>query len=128
MILIKSALSSLLVLLSGCDHREPSSPDAARAMATSATAPTPPSTATPEQDAIATSPAASIEARIPTLQPTKNKPAKPIAQMAYVCPMHPEVVSDAPRLCPKCNMKLEPKPAAEAPRSHAGHDHAEDGQ
>jgi len=28
----------------------------------------------------------------------------------YVCPMHPEVTSTAPgALCPKCNMKLEPK-------------------
>lgn len=25
----------------------------------------------------------------------------------YVCPMHPEVVSDQPGDCPKCNMKLE---------------------
>jgi len=31
------------------------------------------------------------------------------AAAAYVCPMHPEVTSDAPGLCPKCNMKLEPK-------------------
>jgi hypothetical protein len=28
---------------------------------------------------------------------------------AYVCPMHPEVTSSAPALCPKCNMKLVPK-------------------
>ena len=27
----------------------------------------------------------------------------------YVCPMDPEVVSNAPGLCPKCNMKLVPK-------------------
>lgn len=28
----------------------------------------------------------------------------------YVCPMHPEVTSTTPgALCPKCNMKLEPK-------------------
>ena len=30
----------------------------------------------------------------------------------YVCPMHPEVTSDQPGLCPKCNMKLELKPKA----------------
>ncbi len=30
------------------------------------------------------------------------------ASAAYVCPMHPEVTSDAPGLCPKCNMKLVP--------------------
>ena len=27
----------------------------------------------------------------------------------YTCPMHPEVVSDAPGKCPKCGMKLIPK-------------------
>ncbi len=33
----------------------------------------------------------------------KNKPA------TYTCPMHPEVVSDAPGNYPKCGMKLVPK-------------------
>lgn len=27
----------------------------------------------------------------------------------YTCPMHPEISSSAPGLCPKCNMKLVPK-------------------
>lgn len=27
----------------------------------------------------------------------------------YVCPMDPEVTSNAPGICPKCNMKLVPK-------------------
>lgn len=31
------------------------------------------------------------------------------AKTVYVCPMHPEVVSDTPGICPKCNMKLDPK-------------------
>ena len=40
--------------------------------------------------------------------------AKPeVAQVAagvkYVCPMHPEVVSDRPGACPKCGMALEPE-------------------
>lgn len=31
------------------------------------------------------------------------------ASVTYVCPMHPEVTSTAPGVCPKCNMKLVPK-------------------
>jgi hypothetical protein len=30
----------------------------------------------------------------------------------YTCPMHPEVVKDAPGNCPKCGMKLVEKTAA----------------
>lgn len=33
------------------------------------------------------------------------------AAVVYACPMHPEVTSTEPgQLCPKCNMKLVPKP------------------
>ena len=30
--------------------------------------------------------------------------------MQYYCPMHPEVVTDAPGKCPKCGMDLIKKP------------------
>jgi hypothetical protein len=33
----------------------------------------------------------------------------PAAATVYVCPMHPEVTSGEPGICPKCNMKLVPK-------------------
>jgi Cu(I)/Ag(I) efflux system membrane fusion protein len=33
--------------------------------------------------------------------------ARPAASDSYVCPMHPEVVSDVPGTCPKCYMLLE---------------------
>ena len=38
---------------------------------------------------------------------------------AYVCPMHPEVASDQPGRCPKCNMKL----VARAELEGGEHDH-----
>jgi hypothetical protein len=34
------------------------------------------------------------------------------AAAIYTCPHHPEVQSDRPGECPKCHMKLRPKPAA----------------
>src|SRR6266508_2097932 len=44
---------------------------------------------------------ASGQSPAPSLQPP--------ASTEYVCPMHPEVVSDRPGSCPKCGMALEPR-------------------
>jgi Cu+-exporting ATPase len=33
-------------------------------------------------------------------------------RLEYICPMHPEVVSDRPGSCPKCGMALEPRTVA----------------
>jgi len=35
-------------------------------------------------------------------------PADPPARARWTCPMHPEIVRDAPGACPKCGMALEP--------------------
>ncbi len=44
------------------------------------------------------------------LAPREAKPAPPSpAGTLYTCPMHPEVVRDAPGTCPLCGMALEPK-------------------
>jgi hypothetical protein len=50
----------------------------------------------------------------------------------YACPMHPEVTSNEPGRCPKCNMPLEPRqqPAPNdaprpAPREPSRHEHAQ---
>jgi P-type Cu2+ transporter len=39
----------------------------------------------------------------------------------YTCPMHPEVIKDAPGKCPKCGMELVPLTKSVDP--HAGHKH-----
>ena len=41
--------------------------------------------------------------------------ASPTARTEWVCPMHPEIVRDAPGSCPRCGMALEPRSAAGAP-------------
>ena len=55
------------------------------------------------------------------------------AEGPYVCPMHPEVLSDEPGHCPKCQMKLLPAAlAGDGPghdhHEHDGHDDHGDGQ
>jgi FtsP/CotA-like multicopper oxidase with cupredoxin domain len=49
---------------------------------------------------------------------------------AYVCPMHPEVVSEAPGRCPKCGMKLvaDSLVAAGHAGHHGEHEHHDHGQ
>ncbi len=42
-------------------------------------------------------------------QPPAPEEGTPAEEATYVCPMHPEVTSDAPGTCPKCGMKLVPK-------------------
>ena len=90
MILMKSALSSILVVLGACDR---ASVDASPAPA--ATAP------------VAAAPVVTAPAPVAKTSAGRVKTAP---KTVYVCPMHPEVVSDVPGLCPKCNMKLDPKP------------------
>jgi Cu+-exporting ATPase len=45
----------------------------------------------------------------------------PEPSTVYTCPMHPEVIRDAPGACPKCGMALEPllPPAPPAPENSA---------
>jgi FtsP/CotA-like multicopper oxidase with cupredoxin domain len=45
------------------------------------------------------------------------------AASSYVCPMHPEVTSIDPGVCPKCGMKLVPSDTTAMPAHDAHHQH-----
>ena len=40
----------------------------------------------------------------------------------YTCPMHPEVIKDAPGKCPKCGMDLIPVKESKTKMTHVGHE------
>src|ERR1035437_4952908 len=43
------------------------------------------------------------------VSPAPHPPAKTDSNITYTCPMHPEIVRDAPGSCPICGMALEPR-------------------
>ncbi|MGE0396508.1 MAG: heavy metal translocating P-type ATPase [Kofleriaceae bacterium] len=57
------------------------------------------------KDKFAADPARYLEPPAP--EPTA--PSEPKAGVEYTCPMHPEIVRDAPGSCPICGMALEPR-------------------
>ncbi|MBV8356926.1 MAG: heavy metal translocating P-type ATPase, partial [Deltaproteobacteria bacterium] len=50
-----------------------------------------------------------VQASTPKATPTEH--ASPLASGEYTCPMHPEIVRDAPGSCPICGMALEARTA-----------------
>ena len=80
--LMKSVLSAVLVVLGACNG-----------------APTGHVVASAEAPSVLPTPAAAV-----------SESGGPVAaKTIYVCPMHQDVVSEKPGVCPKCNMTLEPK-------------------
>ncbi|HVF22732.1 MAG TPA: YHS domain-containing protein, partial [Pyrinomonadaceae bacterium] len=51
-----------------------------------------------------------IAPRMTQIEPRKET-APPGQKIEYTCPMHPEIIRDAPRSCPICGMALEPRTA-----------------
>ncbi len=45
---------------------------------------------------------------MPSPEPATRRPGAGVSATEYTCPMHPEVVRDAPGRCPICGMHLEP--------------------
>jgi hypothetical protein len=61
---------------------------------------------------------AALHVRLADVEPFKSAPrpsADAKARVEYACPMHPEVVRDAPGKCPKCGMDLEKRDVAAGP-------------
>jgi len=115
MILLKNALSSILVVLGACDRAPEGSPSApGQADLTSPSA----VTAGPlvSADSSTMAPASALPPSSTDRKGSPHSAVKPTVgardgvKTVYVCPMNPEVVSDTPGLWPKCNMKLDPKP------------------
>jgi FtsP/CotA-like multicopper oxidase with cupredoxin domain len=52
----------------------------------------------------------------------------PESQGTYMCPMHPDVVSEEPGSCPKCGMKLLPAQVVAAASDRHEHEHHAHGQ
>lgn len=60
---------------------------------------------------------APVNTQLPTLSLVQSAHAAEAAAVKYVCPMHPQIISDTPGTCPICGMTLVPMPS--------GHDHSE---
>jgi len=50
-----------------------------------------------------------VQSSVVNNQQKKEVPVKKTTKVIYTCTMHPEVVSDKPGKCPKCNMDLVKK-------------------
>ena len=62
---------------------------------------------------------ARYSASIAVIEPRTPEPRTSEPGAKWTCPMHPEIVRDAPGSCPICGMALEPMTiTAEAPESH----------
>lgn len=106
-----------VVLFAACAHsgervppRAPASSDAeeapARAIATSLAS-----------DPLSEQPAAALDHE-------HGHPHQHGAASTYICPMHPEVQQAGPGECPKCGMRLVPKPSSSSSEAKPAHEHA----
>ena len=124
--LVSASLAFALVLLGACSPSaapvsqsatDPSNPSAPEGPAAAVAAPAPPSvtSASAPGDAHAGHSHDDHGGATPTTSTSSTTAsasaasAAPSQGVTYVCPMHPEVTSATPGVCPKCNMKLVPK-------------------
>jgi hypothetical protein len=121
MALFTNVVSSVLVILGACDRAAPAaaSTEAGTLAATASAAAAATDAAGLASSADAPPAVARRDGPMPAASPGKP-PSPPPPRKTYVCPMHPEVTSETPGLCPKCNMKLEEKPKSSAVQAPAG--------
>jgi len=60
-------------------------------------------------------PGAFVAVPVPEQSKSAPVPAVPTASAQWICPMHAQIVRDAPGSCPICGMALEPKTASAEP-------------
>lgn len=56
--------------------------------------------------------------------PQHSHAHSPADAVTYTCPMHPEVQQAGPGECPKCGMRLVPKPPSTSSEAKPAHEHA----
>lgn len=69
-------------------------------------------------EAPAPRPSQTLQDRAVASPDSQGSARRDAAPVVYTCPHHPEVTSNEPGVCPKCDMELQPQ---QADAGHGGH-------
>lgn len=93
----------------------PSSSAAPNPSSSSSSAPSTPTTSPASHEASATK---NASPKPKPGEPKEAAPSPPSAAIVYTCPMHPQIVRDAPGKCPICGMDLVPQKPGTGAAAH----------